>query len=100
MLVLQMKMDVLQFIGLHVGVWGHTEMVKILAPLADNPNAPGNNGDTPIYWAARNGHTVIVKILAPLADNPNAPNKYGKTPIHVATWYGHKEIVKILDSLT
>ena len=26
---------------------GHTEIVKILAPLTDNPNAPNNNGETP-----------------------------------------------------
>ena len=47
-------------------------MVKILAPLTDNPNAPDNNGQTPIYLAAANGHTDMVKILAPLTDNPNA----------------------------
>ena len=27
----------------------HTGIVKILATLTDNPNAPNNNGDTPIY---------------------------------------------------
>ena len=42
------------------------EIVQILAHLADNPNAPGVNAFTPIYFAARNGHTEIVKILAPL----------------------------------
>ena len=26
---------------------GHTEIVKILAPLTDNPNAPDKNGETP-----------------------------------------------------
>ena len=39
------------------------EIVKILAPLTDNPNAPCSFGYTPISWAARNGHTEIVKIL-------------------------------------
>ena len=29
-------------------VEGHTEIVKILAPLTDNPNAPTNSGNTPI----------------------------------------------------
>ena len=42
---------------------GHAEIVKILAPLRDNPNAPEKDGKTPIYWAARNGHTDIVKIF-------------------------------------
>ena len=64
--------------------WGHSEIVKILAPLTDNPNAASNNGYTPIHRAAENGHTEIVKILAPLTDKPNAPNNAGKTPSEVA----------------
>ena len=61
---------------------GHTEIVKILAPLTDNPNAKAITGQTPISLAALNGHTEIVKILAPSTENPNAPNKHGFTPIH------------------
>ena len=46
-----------------------TKIVKILAPLTDNPNAHGiENGDTPIYWAAYFGYTEIVKILVPLTE--------------------------------
>ena len=30
---------------------GHTEIVKILAPLTDNPNVPNKNGITPINVA-------------------------------------------------
>ena len=47
---------------------GHTEIVKILAPLVDNPNAPDVGGMTPIYLAALKGHKEIVKILAPLTE--------------------------------
>ena len=66
-------MDGLQFIGQHG--YGHTEIVKILAPLTDNPNTPDEDGKTPIYQAADKEHTEIVKILTPLIDNPNnAPN--------------------------
>ena len=43
-----------------------TEIVKILAPLTDNPNAPDDFGYTPSQWAASWGHTEIVKILTPL----------------------------------
>ena len=68
---------------------GHTEIVKILAPLTDDPNAPDKNGDTPIHHAANEGYTKIVKILAPLTDNPNAPNKNGSTPVQDAAWHGH-----------
>ena len=45
----------------------NTKIVKILAPLTDNPNDPDDEyGSTPFYWAAVNGHTEIVKILGPL----------------------------------
>ena len=39
---------------------GHVEIVKILAPLTVDPNAPENDGDTPIHLAAQLGHTEIV----------------------------------------
>ena len=80
---------------------GFTEVVKILVPLTDNPNASNENenGATPIYWAARFGHKEIVKILAPLTDNPNVPNRYGVSPLHLAASNGHIEIVKILAPL-
>ena len=78
----------------------NTEVVNILAPLTDNPNAPDEDGKTPIYWAALNGHTDIIKILAPLTDNPNAPNMYGVTPIRNAARNGHAEIVQTLVSFT
>ena len=75
------------------------EVVKILAPLTDNLNAPDEHGKTPIYLAAYNGHIEIVKFLAPLTDNPNAPVRSGNTPILEAAHYGHTEIVKILAPL-
>ena len=40
-----------------------TEIVKFLAPLTVNPNAPDNNGVTTKYWAESKGHTEIVNIL-------------------------------------
>ena len=79
---------------------GNIEIVKILAPLTANPNAPNNYGETPIHKASWNGHTEIVKILAPLTDNPNAPDKDGFSPIICAASLGHTKIVKILAPLT
>ena len=75
--------------------YGHTEIVKILAPLTNNPNAPNDRGETPIYWAAKNGYIEIVKILAPLADKLNAPNNNGDTPNSVAE---NSEIQRFLES--
>ena len=77
-----------------------TEVVKTLAPLTDNPNAPDGNGLTPIRLAALKGHTEIIKILGPLTDNPNAPDDKGVTPIHLAAHNGHSEVVKILAPLS
>ena len=73
-----------------------TEIVKILAPLTDNPNSPTKWGDTPIYLAASNGHTEIVKILAPLTNNHNVPDGNGMTPIKWALNEGHTEILYFL----
>ena len=66
-----------------------------MAPLTGHPNAPNNNGQTPIYWAARLGYTEIVKILAPLTDIPNASDNNGKTPIEVAR---NEEIRSLLNA--
>ena len=76
------------------------EIVKILAPLTDNPNASDVEGNTPIYTAAIFGHTEIVNILAPLTNVPNAPVKNGWTPIYWAARNGHTEVVRILASMT
>ena len=73
----------------------NTKIVKVLAPLTENPNAPDEIGYTPIHWAAFMGHTEIIKILAPLTDNPNAPGKNGRTPFDIAK---NEEIRKILES--
>ena len=80
-------------------LYGDNEIVQILAPLTDDPNAPDECGFTPIYSAAQEGHTEIVQILAPLTDDPNAPNIDGTTPMNRAALFGHTEIVRILASL-
>ena len=44
-------------------VGGCSGIVKILATLSVNPNAPNEVGITPIFYAAMFGHTEILKIL-------------------------------------
>ena len=58
------------------------EIVRIMAPLLENPNAPDKWGKTPIFFAVLRGHTEIVKILAPLTIFPNVPDNFGDTPLH------------------
>ena len=78
------------------------EIIKIIVPLIDNPNATDQDGYTLIRYAAIFRHTEIVKILAPLMDNPNSPDNQGNTPIHFAACSGHThtEIAKIFINLT
>ena len=48
---------------------GHTEIIKIFAPMTINPNTPDRNRQTPILEAAQNGHTKIVKIIIIIITN-------------------------------
>ena len=54
---------------------GQFKIIKILAPLTDNPYSPDDFGLTPIHVATEKGYSRsycrrIVEILAPLTDNP------------------------------
>ena len=73
------------------------EIIKILAPLVENPNAPDPDGMTPIHQAAKDGHLEIIKILAPFTKDPNSPNSEGKRPITYAEEKGNAEIVEFLN---
>ena len=53
--------------------YGHTEIVKILAPFTNNPNAPNNKGQTPCSIAK---NTEIKQILK----SSNAPGKLKAGP--------------------
>ena len=77
---------------------GHAEVVKILAPLTDNPNTPDEDGWTPLHLIAGKGHTEIFKFFAPLTDNPNPPDNNGHTPYQYARGTGRKEIQKLLQT--
>ena len=55
---------------------GNPEIVKILAPLIEDPNSPNNQGKTPIQEAFFNGNIEIVKILGPLTHDSNQSFAY------------------------
>ena len=75
------------------------EIVKIIAPLTDNPNAPDEYGNTPIFWSTFNGHKEIAKILASLIkiDSYNE-EEYSMLldTIFYASQFGFTEIVELL----
>ena len=76
------------------------EIVKILAPLTENPNSPSKTGMTPIHWAADCGHIDVIKILTSLTENPNPSGESGYNPIFRAAHFGQTETVTFLAPLT
>ena len=94
------------------------EIIGILAPLIENPNAPYSmdqaaqywgeglepnypyTGWTPIQVATERRNTEIVRILAPLSARPNAPNPEGYTPIFRAAMKRYYEVIEILAPLS
>ena len=61
----------------------------------ENPNAPSDDGWTPIHVAVMEGHIEIVKLLMSVTDNPNAPNNAGTTPYTIALWKNHHDIAAL-----
>ena len=59
--MLQIRMELLQFSQQQGN--GHSEIVKFLAPLTNNPNAPDNTELTPLRVAYQKGNKEIQRIL-------------------------------------
>ena len=79
---------------------GCLEIIRILAPLVDNPNEQQDTtGTTPIQMAAAVGAVEVVKFLAPLANNLNATDLNGWSAIHYAALFGKIEVIKFLAPL-
>ena len=79
---------------------GNTEIIRILAPLSDRPNAVNPKGYTPIFRAAMKRYHEVIEILAPLSDNFDEPEPDGFTPIQFSATEGDIEIIKLLVPLS
>ena len=79
---------------------GHTKVLKLLMNVAQNPNAPNNNGATAIFIAAQKNHIEVMKLLIKSTDNPNQPRNDGVTPIFIAAQKNHIEVLKLLMNST
>ena len=119
--------DIAEALGEYVPIYlaaknGHTEIVKILAPMINDPNPSvfiNREYDkvgrcTPIHIAAVNGHADVIEILAPLVGNLEADEEgrinergtllngngfpYTITPIESACREGHENVVKVFQS--
>ena len=75
---------------------GHANVIQVLLPFTDNPNAPGPDGRTAIFAAAQGGHANVIQVFAPLTDNPNAPGPNRSTPMQEALLRNFHEVVRIL----
>ena len=76
------------------------KFVDVLSNFMPNPNAPGNEGYTPLALAAMNGYVDIVKFMAGFTKTPNAKGLMDWTPIQLAAKFGRLEVVKLLVKLT
>ena len=77
---------------------GHLEVVKILAPFLENPNANYDESHqlTPIFRAASRGHIEIIKFLAPLSDH--LTYEAIKDARKIAQLYGHHHVARYFSS--
>ena len=93
-----MKQDITGTTPIHMAAEeGAVEVVKFLAPLANNLNATNSVGWSAMHYAAVWGKIEIIKFLAPLIDEPNIRDISGDTPIDLARKNGHNEVVKFLE---
>lgn len=60
------------------------ETVEALLQLGLNVDMKDSNGQTPIYYAAKNGHSPMVELLLKYGATPNVKDNLGKTPADVA----------------
>ena len=71
---------------------------KVLLANSADIEARSQNGETPIFTAARNGHEDIVKFLLQKGADKKAEANGGLTPLQVATLNGHQAVVSVLRS--
>ena len=60
-------------------------------------NPSFNDGETPLFPAAKNGHFNIYKLIIQNVEEKN-PSRIedGATPLYMAAWQGHFEIYKLI----
>lgn len=62
-------------------------LVQLLSAGGD-PNARGNEGNSPLHYAAQAGYFEAVEALLTAGADPNHANAYGQTPLHSVCSYG------------
>lgn len=74
---------------------GNEGAVRAIVDAGLDPNAPGSDGNTPIYAAAITGDAAMVELLLALGGDPNIPSPDGM-PVDVAAYFGHRDAAEAL----
>jgi len=75
---------------------GNVEAVKQHLDAGTDVNAKGEEGLTPLHWAAYGGHKETTELLIAEGADVNANDRGGSTPLLGAAYRGHKEIAQLL----
>ena len=79
----------------------HTATVKLLLEHKDakaNINSKDDNGETPLFLAAREGCEDMIRLLLKYGANIYVRNKYGETVEHQARSRGDKSMARLLET--
>lgn len=87
---------------LHVGILSCSSMVEFLLSQGADPDAPDNNGLTPLHYAVRRGDMgrVMTDILLKAGANANARDKDEMTPLHIAAKYDGLDRSRMVSTTT
>jgi hypothetical protein len=71
-------------------------MVKLLLEAGANIESKDNNGQTPLWWAARSSNVAMVKLLLEAGANIESKDTNGQTPLWWAARNSNVAMVKLL----
>ena len=76
---------------------GNPTIVRLLLQAGADPNAPDDNGLTPLHWGAENSNPMVVTHLLDAGADLNARDNDGYTALHwAAAQSGNGRVVKVL----
>lgn len=72
------------------------DLLRLLVRHGMDINFRGNDGRTPLMYAAQAGRSEIVKLMLELRADPNQRDRAGRTALMLATIAGHTRIVSLM----
>ena len=71
-------------------------IIKMLIQSGADVNSLDDEGNSPLYKAAKSGHKAIARLLLNADANIEATDEEGTTPLREAFQYGHANVVQLL----